>query len=226
MKCLCRWSNLLMFVAFYTCMIQIFFRGGRFFSPLFLLFVYLIQVMLHAAVTFLVFPVILYECVWGIADIVQNFFSNFLKPPYSLGHSVYLYSYLFFAHSVIVIIWDVPNSVRRFFMLSSVFLTRCRAARQQRWTCDPSQHQSGTPCESWSCFVQSCVTLLCFIFIFERHPLRQQIWVPAARLAFPGTRSAAPVFPFSTSKYLQSFYELKLYFSERRWLCLRPWLTF
>lgn len=184
--------------------------------------------MLHAAVTFLVFPVILYECAWGIADIVQNFFSNFLKPPYSLGHSMYLYSYLFFCPQCYYLRCSqlCQALFLFFFMLSSVFLTRFRAAHQQRWTCDPSQHQSGTPCESWSCFVQSSVTLLCFIFIFERHPLRRQIWVPAARLAFPGTRSAAPVFPFSTSKYLQSFYELKLYFSERRWLCLRPWLTF
>lgn len=33
---------------------------------------------------------------------------------------------------------------------------------------------------------------------------------------FQGTGSAAAVFPFCTSKYLQSFYDLNLYFSELR----------
>lgn len=121
--------------------------------------------MLHAAVTFLFFPVILYEYVWGIADIVQNFFSNFLKPPYSLGHSVYLYSYLFFAHSVII--WDVPNSVRRFFffLMFSVFLTRFRAARQRRWTCDPPSTSLGRPV-SLGPVLYKVVSLCCALFLY------------------------------------------------------------
>lgn len=75
------------------------------------------------------------------------------------------------------------------YVVSCVFPTCCRAARQRQWALAPLQHQSGTPCESRSCFLQSCVTLLCFIFIcptYKPHPLRQQIWVPAAGLAWSG----------------------------------------
>lgn len=73
-----------MFVAFYTYIIVHFFRGVVFFSPWLLLFVYLIEVwfqQLHFT-----FPVIFYERVEGVADIVQIFifFSIFLKPPYRL----------------------------------------------------------------------------------------------------------------------------------------------
>lgn len=73
------------------------------------------------------------------------------------------------------------------------------------------------------------VSRCCALFLYAQH--MKCIHVPAApapcslACESQGPRSASAVFPFCTSKYLQSFYDLNLYFSELRCLCLKSRLT-
>lgn len=121
--------------------------------------------------------VIFYECVWAIADIVQSltFFSPFLKPPFSL-RSVRQCIYIL----------SVP------FSLQCYYLQLCRATLVScPRTCGPQQ--------SGFCFVQRCVTLLCFIFIcptYEMHPCASSSGSLQLGPRVPGTPSCLGCLPF------------------------------
>lgn len=58
--------------------------------------------------------------------------------------------------------------------------------------------------------------VVCALFLYARHMKAADPVPCSAASVFQGTGSAAAVFPFCTSKYLQSFYDLNLYFSELR----------
>lgn len=128
--------------------------------------------MLHTAVMF--FLVTLYECVWGLADIVQNFifFSNFLKPPYSLqSFSVFIFvSSLFFPP---VLLFEVFPTLSGIFFccllcFSDVFPSWTPAAVNPR---TPPSTSLGRPV-SLGPVLYKVVSLCCALFLYAQHMKR------------------------------------------------------
>lgn len=118
--------------------------------------------------------VILYECVWGIADIVQNFifFSRFLNPPSSPGPSVVfiLVSPFFSAvllFEVLPAAFRLGRSVRRFTAVSVLFCTEvCRLVVLYFYTPDIWKRQIRFPAALASVFPGNPVCRGCLPFLY------------------------------------------------------------
>lgn len=126
--------------------------------------------MLHAAVTFCFPCSFVWMCLRHRRHCTKFylFYSNFLKPPYSLwSFSVFIFISSFLSY--IVIIWGVPSSVKHFLCcllcFSDVFPS-CLPAPVN--LCTPPSTSLGRPASLGPVFYK-VVSFCCALFLYAQH---------------------------------------------------------